>query len=65
MFSAALTVWSNITFFGNSRVDSYDSMDPNYSTSGHYDPAKRKAGGDLKADIGPARVDSLHPYSSR
>jgi hypothetical protein len=47
-FAGALTAEQNINFKGNSiRIDSYDSMDPNYSTNGIYDPAKRKAGGDL------------------
>jgi hypothetical protein len=31
-----------IRFDGNGSLDSFDSSDPNYSTDGKYDPAKRK-----------------------
>jgi hypothetical protein len=38
---------------GNTIVfDSYDSADPLHSTNGRYDPAKRKAGGDLASAEG-------------
>jgi hypothetical protein len=54
MFTGAVTTRSNITFKGNEiRVDSYDSMDPNHSsTNGLYDPAKRKPVGDVKSEMG-------------
>jgi len=59
MFSAALTAWSNISFLGNSSwVDSYDSMDPNYSTNGQYDHLKRKATGDVKFELGLIEIDN-------
>src|SRR5262249_14887049 len=35
----------------NIETDSYDSQTPVYSTDGRYDPAKRKAGGDLVASV--------------
>jgi hypothetical protein len=49
MFFGALVVRSNINLNGsNISVDSYDSGDTNHSTtSGHYHPSKRKAGGDV------------------
>jgi hypothetical protein len=44
----------DITFNGNNiTVDSYDSGDPNHSTpTGRYDPATRKAGGDIASTEG-------------
>jgi hypothetical protein len=62
-FAGAIAALDNITFKGNDiKVDSYDSMDPAYSTNGMYDPAKRKAGGDVASsygfvDVGNANVN--------
>ncbi len=36
----------------NVTSDSFDSSDPAYNTNGHYDPAKRKAGGDIATNSG-------------
>jgi hypothetical protein len=46
LFLNAITASGTITFGGNNWIDSFDSADANYSTSGQYDPAKRKTGGD-------------------
>lgn len=53
-FTGALIAKSNITFNGTYlTVDSYDSGDTNYSTTnGLYDPARRKAGGDVSSAEG-------------
>jgi hypothetical protein len=52
-FAGAIAALNNITFKGNDvKVDSYDSMDPNHSTNGMYDPTKRKAGGDVASNFG-------------
>lgn len=53
-FTGALMAKSDITFNGSYiTVDSYDSGDTNYSTTnGLYDPAKRKAGGDVSSAEG-------------
>ena len=62
-FAGAMAALDNITFKGNDvKVDSYDSMDPNHSTNGMYDAAKRKAGGDVASsygfvDVGNANVN--------
>jgi hypothetical protein len=46
-FIRALTARGKITLSGQFQTDSFDSSDPNYSTGGQYDPAKRKANGDV------------------
>jgi hypothetical protein len=57
VFSAALASRTSIDFMGNNlTVDSFDSSDPNYSTDGRYDPAKRKANGDVAAIDGSVQV---------
>ena len=43
----ALIARRDISVFGNVVVDSFDSNDPNHSTSGNYDPSKRKDGANL------------------
>lgn len=53
MFAGALVARHGITFSTNSiLIDSFNSMDPNYSTQGCYDPAKAKAGADICSDKG-------------
>jgi hypothetical protein len=42
LFGFALAANHVIALSSNTVVDSYDSSDPNYSTNGLYDPAKRK-----------------------
>jgi hypothetical protein len=52
-FQAAVAAKKDIDFNGkNIMIDSYDSGDPNHSTLGMYDPAKRKAGGDIASTEG-------------
>lgn len=49
----------NVDLKGNGiATDSFDSMDPNYSTGGLYDPAKRKAGGDIASTGGIINVQN-------
>jgi hypothetical protein len=64
LFLGGMAAQSNITFKGNTiAIDSYDSMDPNHSTTnGMYDWAKRKASGDVASkwgliDVGNATVN--------
>ena len=47
LFVTAIAAWGSVTLGGSDWVDSFDSADPNFSTNGQYDPAKRKAGGDI------------------
>jgi hypothetical protein len=53
-FQGGMAALQNISFKGNNIwIDSYDSMDTNYSTStGRYDPGKRKANGDVASVSG-------------
>jgi len=46
----ALLVQNGITMKGNETIDSYDSGDPNKSTNGQYDPAKRQSNGSLASN---------------
>ena len=58
-FSVAMAALQNISFKGNNiAVDSYDSSDPAYSTGRMYDPAKRKAGGDVASTDGLISVQN-------
>ena len=51
MFAFALAARETIDFGTNSvEVDSFDSGDPAYSTSGYYDPSKARDRGDLAAE---------------
>ena len=57
MLPFALAAKHNIDLKGNGLLtDSFDSNDPNYSTAGLYDPAKRKAGGDVASTDGTIYV---------
>jgi hypothetical protein len=47
-----------ISFSGGGSLDSFDSEDPNYSTNGQYDPAKRKANGIALSNSSVA--DAIH-----
>ncbi|MHB8522613.1 MAG: DUF7305 domain-containing protein [Limisphaerales bacterium] len=58
LFSKGMVAKGQINLSGNNiKTDSFDSMDPNYSTQGLYDPAKAKDNGDVATDSG--LVDSL------
>jgi len=46
-FEAALLAKSFVKHAGNASVDSFDSEDPNKSTNGKFDPAKRQNNGDI------------------
>jgi hypothetical protein len=46
-FNKAVQAKGSIDLSGQSVVDSYDSSNTNYSTGGQYDPAKRRADGDV------------------
>jgi len=51
LFAFALAARRGIDLKGNNvAIDSFDSADPNYSTGGLYDPAKRKDNGDVVTD---------------
>jgi hypothetical protein len=59
IFRAAMAARVNIDLKGNNIwTDSFDSLDPNYSTGGLYDPAKRKAGGDVATAAGLINVQN-------
>ena len=46
-FMSAISAKRNIVLSGTAMVDSFDSVDPAYSTGGTYDPTKKKAKGDV------------------
>jgi hypothetical protein len=50
--AGGLTAKGQISLFGGGVVDSFNSADPNYSTGGQYDPAKRKANARVLTDLG-------------
>src|ERR1041385_3550797 len=51
LLAVTMAAKRNINLSGNNvGTDSFDSVDPNYSTGGLYDPAKRKAHGDVVTD---------------
>jgi hypothetical protein len=61
LFRGAMAARANIDFKGNNiTIDSFDSIDPNYSTLGLYDPAKRKANADVASTEGFINVQSAN-----
>jgi hypothetical protein len=56
----------SITMNGNTKIDSYDSADPTYSTAGRYDPAKAKDNGFAGAVAGDvyAEGDGIWGYAA-
>ncbi len=53
MFAKAMVAKGQINLNGNNiSTDSFDSMDPNYSTGGQYDVTKRKDNGDVATNSG-------------
>src|SRR2546423_3309937 len=58
---------AKISFSGSGMLDSFDSSDPAYSTSGKYDPAKRKAGAIALTNLKTAdaiHVDAAHIFGT-
>jgi hypothetical protein len=59
IFRGAMVALDDIDLKGfNIATDSFDSNDPNYSTGGLYDPAKRKANGDIASTEGMINVQN-------
>ena len=59
IFRGAMVALDDIDLKGfNITTDSFDSNDPNYSTGGLYDPAKRKANGDVASTAGMINVQN-------
>jgi hypothetical protein len=59
MFAKAMVAKGQINLNGNNiTTDSFDSVDPNYSTGGLYDASKRKDNGDVATNSG--LVNSLN-----
>lgn len=52
LFARGLVAKGNISWSGNIFVDSFDSLDPNYSTAGRYDPTKTKDNGSIGSNNG-------------
>jgi hypothetical protein len=53
MFGRTILAKGEIDFSGNNvGMDSFDSMDPNFSTNGQYDSNKRKDNGDVATNSG-------------
>ena len=63
-FGGAIAALQNVTMNGNNiTVDSYDSSDPLHSdANGNYDPATRKAGGDISSTGGLLNVGNADIY---
>jgi hypothetical protein len=61
LFRAAMAVRLETDFSGNTiSIDSFDSMDPDYSTGGLYDSAKRKANGDIASPSGVLNIQNAN-----
>jgi hypothetical protein len=59
LFAKGMVARLNVSLNGNDiSVDSYDSMDPNYSTDGRYDAAKRKDKGTVATNSGDPNMFS-------
>ncbi len=65
LFRGAMAAIKDVDFKGNNvETDGYDSKDPNYSTDGLYDPAKRKASGDVFSSEGFINVQNAQVMGS-
>jgi len=61
LFRGSLAARVNIDLKGNDvMTDSFDSLDPNHSTNGLYDPAKRKDAGDVATTEGFINVQNAN-----
>jgi hypothetical protein len=59
LFRGPMAARVNVDLKGNKiTTDSFDSLDPAHSTNGLYDPAKRKAGGDVASTQGVLNVQN-------
>ena len=63
-FQYALAAQEGITFSGNTRVDSFDSGDPNWSTGGLYDPLKIRDHGGLAVNYGSMSLGSARIFGT-
>jgi hypothetical protein len=65
-YGYAIITTSSINLNGNNcLVDSFDSMNPNYSTNGQYSSMLRKANGDVATDVrllGDVSIGTAHIY---
>ncbi len=63
LFAKGMVAKGTIDLSGNNiKTDSFDSMDPNYSTAGRYDDDKTKDNGDVATNS--AVVDSLNVWNA-
>jgi hypothetical protein len=63
IFAKGMVAKGNIDLAGKGiSSDSFDSMNTNYSSGGKYDPAKKKAGGDIATNS--SVVDSLDVWNA-
>jgi len=61
IYRGGLTAIKDVDFKGNNvETDSFDSLDPNYSTNGLYDVTKRKANGDVASTEGMINVQNAN-----
>jgi hypothetical protein len=61
LFGGTMAAKVNVDFKGNMvETDGFDSLDPNYSTNGFYDPMKRKASGDIATTAGVINVQNAN-----
>jgi len=64
LFAKGMVAKANIAWSGNIVSDSFDSTDPNYSTGGRYDSAKRKDGGSVASNSGSISLSGGTIYGS-
>jgi hypothetical protein len=65
LFRGSMAAIQTVDFKGNNvETDGFDSMDPNYSTGGLYDPLKRKASGDVFSTQGLINVQNAEVMGS-
>lgn len=64
LFARGMVSKSDINWTGNIFTDSFDSLDPNYSTAGRYDSAKARDNGSIGANSGNLNLGGGKVYGS-
>ncbi len=64
LFARGMVAKAGISWSGNIFTDSFDSLDPNYSTAGRYDSAKAKDNGSIGANSGNLNLGGGKVYGS-
>ena len=64
LFARGMVAKAGISWTGNIFTDSFDSLDPNYSTAGRYDAAKAKDNGSIGANSGNLNLGGGKVYGA-